>query len=284
MPRIQDHAPIPRRTLTDKRLAAAHFRLLGAIGTLSRPSASGPECTARQLRLGEVAGIAPTKVPTIIRRLVDLGYLKCSPIPTNRRALVYRILYADAEIVTDKTTYQGGGVPPPPTAALSKPAAVSIPTQIVGDPELEAHRTEPAANQEAFPAAAPDTDTPADQAPDRGGAPLPAGWALTMELREYAEQAREKLGLPWVDLDFEADQFVAHYRALSGPAANDADWTQRWLDWAIAAATRKPAAAPAPIGNTLPKSQQFKPRLIDRMTAYAEEAMGTPSNGDLDAF
>jgi DNA-binding Lrp family transcriptional regulator len=279
-----DWSPIPSRALSDKRLSASHFRLLGAIAVLSRPSAEGLECTTAQTRLGETAGIAATKVPAAIRKLADLGYLACFHIKTDRRALAYRILYANAGTAAGLITYEEGSVSLPPTASLPKPVKTSIPTQIVSDPKSSSPDLESNAYQDAFTATTLDFDTQTDQIPDRGGGPLPANWRLTMDRRLCAEELRERLGLPCVDLDIEADKFVAHNRALSGPAANHRDWNQAWLDWVIAVVPTKSVTQSSPAGNTLPQGQQCKGRLIDRMTVYAEATIGAPGNADLEAF
>jgi hypothetical protein len=129
-----------------------------------------------------------------------------------------------------------------PTApkALPNPPPVPEPTDSAGH--------EPQTSLESSEAETPDPyaePEPDDPVTTKRGTRLAEDWVLTMALRTDAEEAREKHGLPWIDLDLEADKFANYWHGLSGQRATKRDWRRTWINWCLNATPPRGGAPPA---------------------------------------
>lgn len=88
-----DHAPIPRRCLTDRRLAGSHYRMLGAIAKQIASTRDGATCCVVQGELAAAASVHPTTAPGLIADLVEWGYLIVRQSDTDKRRLSYSVIY-----------------------------------------------------------------------------------------------------------------------------------------------------------------------------------------------
>ena len=64
---------------------------------------------------------------------------------------------------------------------------------------------------------------------------LPADWALPDEWRERATAARDRHGLPALNLDLEAEKFAAHWHGSPDSKAKKINWAATWQKWCLTA-------------------------------------------------
>jgi DNA-binding MarR family transcriptional regulator len=86
---------IPARAFPDARLAARHYKVLGAVAVHDRFGKNGQRCWAGRDRLAKLAGIAPNHVSDALGELEFYGYVKRQRHPMNRRTTIIRVLYSD---------------------------------------------------------------------------------------------------------------------------------------------------------------------------------------------
>ena len=87
------------------------------------------------------------------------------------------------------------------------------------------------------PIDAPGTDLLAipPQLERRRAARLPAEWMLPEDWRHRAIDARERHGLPPINLDLEAEKFANYWHAQPGAKGTKLDWAATWQNWALRA-------------------------------------------------
>ena len=93
---------IPVRAISDKRLSAADWRVLGAIARSDSFGKNGRHCYANQTTIGEWANVTRTTANKSIGKLHDLGYVAITRLNGRRE---YSIVYEEcAEMSTPEGT------------------------------------------------------------------------------------------------------------------------------------------------------------------------------------
>jgi hypothetical protein len=90
-------APIPARALSDRRLSARHFRVLGGVALHDRFGKNGQGCWAGRKRLAQASSCSETHVSDALSDLRRWGYVKSEPHPMNRRTTVHRVIYDEED-------------------------------------------------------------------------------------------------------------------------------------------------------------------------------------------
>lgn len=88
------------RLTRDQRLSALHLRVFNEISSHDRMSlltGTGQGCWASLSTIAEAVGAHITSVSTAISELAKLGYLQITPMETDRRKRVYRVIYQEAQ-------------------------------------------------------------------------------------------------------------------------------------------------------------------------------------------
>ncbi len=117
-------AAIPARAISDRRLAAIHFRILAAIALHDRMSAKrqkGAGCYASNKVLADTCNVNYSNFSTAVRELGAWGYIEAAAHPINKRTRVYRVLYGDEQQADDLPT--GKQSPLPDTLPTGKPCS-----------------------------------------------------------------------------------------------------------------------------------------------------------------
>lgn len=123
------------------------------------------------------------------------------------------------------TGSEGATLHATPDATL--PATVKPSARDRGDTESDTEAEErESAGAAAPPAPANPPDSGMNDERPKRATPIPADWAVTEPLRQYA---REK-GLPDCEIDHEVEAFVVHYR---GNGERRADWAAVFREWVL---------------------------------------------------
>jgi hypothetical protein len=107
---VAEFAPYPRRAVSDVRLSAGHWRLLGAVAFHQRLRTGVTEHLPRHI-MAKDAKLCITTVSALAADLTQWSYLKMVRDPHDRRKRHFQIVYDEAELGSQSPTYSVDNLP-----------------------------------------------------------------------------------------------------------------------------------------------------------------------------
>lgn len=91
--RASGFCALPGRAIGMPELTATDFRVLAAIAAKDMMGATGKHCFASHRELAKMTVCNETSLSLSIKKLLDLGLIKRSPNPKDRRKWIYAVIY-----------------------------------------------------------------------------------------------------------------------------------------------------------------------------------------------